>query len=527
MPFESLSFRHSFQLTNFPERWLPLIHLYDADLPLFPIYYFHATSKQLPQGQRPNHSDRVFGYVEKLNSLGGRVVEIHLITNKDLSTQSNIHYKLLAETEVKERIGINNPVTTVDVANGLQAPLAYANPVLSELWNRVVSDTYDNMLPFGRLWDEVLGLTRFVASWNSPGGRKGELIQTHYFSSKYGEPIQNGGGIPHIDFYLLPTINELLDQTNPLNIFPKYSELISVSDLFQLNNCTLVPVGNISLSKFANSQGGKFNTEKIHNLINSAYIPHNLRSSAIECFNTFDKGPQRTVIFFLMLSDLRRGRLNPATLSNTTLGSMYDGLGGTYQSPKVIHIYAQQSFGNTSAMPIDIWMETFFQWPLNLYKNYPNATKNKDVLSASTNLGKVERLLWVAAQARKVHSSACNDAIWCTKYASNRKPRGANPLACKICLASIRNVCPAYADIQNKQIVFNVAGTTQQFEVRTTSGNNLTPNQKFTSCKGQSIYSDIEDDFSPSDSPNGFAPYPTANHNNGSILTVEQFVATY
>ncbi len=526
MPFESLSFRHTFQLTNFPERWLPLIHLYDADLPLFPIYYFHAISNQLPAGQRPNFTDRVYGYVEKLNSLGGRVVEIHLVTNKDLSLVTNNHYRLIAESEIKERLGINNPVTIADVSNAFQAPLDYANPVLSELWNRVVSDTYDNMLPFGRLWDEVLGLTRFVASWNSPGGRKGELIQTHYFASKYGERIQNGGGIPHIDFYLLPTIGELLNQSNPLNLFPKYSELVTVANLFQQNNCSLITVGNISLSKFTNSQGGTLNTAKILSLLNRAYIPSYLRSSATECFNTFDKGPQRTVIFFLMLSDIRSGRLNPSTLSNTTLGSMYVGLERTYQSPKVIHIYAQQSFGNPAAMPIDIWMETFFQWPLNIYKNFPRQTREQDVISSSTNLGKVERLLWVSAQARKVHSSACNDAIWCTKYASNSKPRGANPFACRICLTSIRSVCPAYADIRQRQVVFNTSGTNQQFEIVTSSNNNTTPNQKFISCKGTSIYTDINDDFSPSDSPNGFAPYPNAASNAG-IMTVEDFINTY
>ena len=101
MPFESLSFRHRFQLTDFPERWLPLIHLYDADLPLFPIYYFHSTSKQLAEGRRPNYTDRVYGYVEKINSLGNRIVEIFLITNKDLSLELNVEYKNLAEMKLR------------------------------------------------------------------------------------------------------------------------------------------------------------------------------------------------------------------------------------------------------------------------------------------------------------------------------------------------------------------------------------------------------------------------------------------
>ncbi len=526
MAFESLSFRYEFRLNSFPDRWLPLIHLYDADLPLFPIYYFHATSRLLAPGQRPNYSERVFGYVEKINSLSTNQVIIHIVTNKDLNSTDSEHYKDLAENEVKERLGLNNPVMVADIANAFNSPLDYANPVLTELWNRVISDTYDNKLPFGRLWDEVLGLTRFVASFNSPGGRKGELIQTHYFSSKFGEQIQTGGGIPRMDFYLLPTINELMDQNNPLNLFPAFKMLVEVSNRFQNHNCTIISVGGVELSKFVNEQGGRFNTEKILNLLNATYIPHNLRATAFECFNTFDKGPHRTVIFLMMLSDLRSGRLNPASLNNTTLGSIYVGLGGSYQSPKVIHIYSQQSFGNQAAMPIDIWMETFFQWPLNLYKNFTIKERNQRVLSCSDNLGKVERLLWVAAQARKVHSTACNDAIWCTKYASGGKSRGANPLACKICLTSIREVCPAYNDIKNKEILFNVHYEDDKFLLETSANNNRTPNQHFKSCKGQSIYTVIDDDFSPSDNPSGYAPFPNGNH-NGENITVEEFMSIY
>lgn len=526
MAFESLSFRYKIELSDFPERWLPLIHLYDADLPLFPIYYFHVISNLLEKNQRPSSTDRVFGYVEKINSKGSGIVDVFIISNKDLNRNENIHYLALVENEVKERLGINNPVTQSDITNALEEPLSYANPVLNELWSRVVSDTYNNKLPFGRLWDEVLGLTRFVASWNSPGGRKGELIQTHYFASKFGEPIQNGGGIPHLDFYLLPTINELLDSSNPLSLFPKYNSLVTVANLFQKNNCTIIPIEKIHISKFSNSQKGRLDTEKILALLNQNYIPHNLKATGIECFNTFDKGPQRTVIFLMMLDDIRSGRLNPTLLTNSTLGSMYVGLASTYQSPKVIHIYTQQSFGNPAAIPIDIWMETFFRWPLNLYKMFDKKTRNRDLLLASSNWGKVERLLWVAAQARKVHSSACNDSIWCTKYSSNSKARGANPFSCRICLSAIRNVCPAYADIKNREIVFNKKKNQNQFRIDTSEKNNANTNQKFISCTGKSIYDEIVDDFSPADIPNGFAPYPSSSH-KGENITVEEFINIY
>jgi len=523
--FESLSFRHCFTINSFPERWLPLIHLYDADLPLFPIYYFHAINDQLSAGQRPSYTDRIFGYIEKINSLGSGVVEIHIVTNKDLTIARNNNYLGIAEREINERLGISNPVTINDISTAFTAPLNYANPILAELWNRVVLNTYDNMLPFGRLWDEVLGLTRFVASWYS-SGRKSELIQTHYFVSKFGQRIQSAANIPQIDFYLLPTISELLDSSNPLTIFPKYSGLIAIANAFQQNNCTTIPVGNINLSKFNHRIPGKLNTAGILNLLRQAYIPQSLRELAIECFNTFDKGPQRTVIFLLMLSDLRNGRLLPSTLSNSTLGSIYDGLARSYQSPKVIQIYAQQCFGVTEALPIDTWIETFLQWPLNIYKNLPRRNRHVYLFSHSNNLGKAERLLWVSAQARKVHSSACNDAIWCTKLASDRTARGANPLACKICLSSIRAVCPSFNDIRNKEVVFNGTANSNQFLITTSSNNNTTAGQKFLSCEGQSIYREILDDFSPSDSPTGLAQFPSPNH-NGSILTVEQFINMY
>jgi hypothetical protein len=45
MAFESLAYRYTFEIVSFPERWLPLIHLYDPDLPLFPIYYYHVLNE--------------------------------------------------------------------------------------------------------------------------------------------------------------------------------------------------------------------------------------------------------------------------------------------------------------------------------------------------------------------------------------------------------------------------------------------------------------------------------------------------
>ena len=257
MAFESLSHRHTFRIKNFPDRWLPLICLYDADLPLFPIYYFHALTADLPSGKRPGEADRIFGYVEKINLTGTGYAEITVITNKNPSDSRNSDFLATAENEVRERFGVNNSVTHADIASTFMPPFDSSNQVLSEIWHRVVTNAYGNMLPFGRLWDETLGLARFVASWNSPGGRKSELIQTHYFMSKFGVRIQASGDVPQVDFYLAPTIHELTDLTNPLSLFPAFSKLAKIANLVQSKHCETVAVDDLTLSKFNNPVNGE------------------------------------------------------------------------------------------------------------------------------------------------------------------------------------------------------------------------------------------------------------------------------
>lgn len=526
MPFESLSYRYIFNFTDFPNRWLPLIHLYDPDLPLFPVYYFHVLPDNLPEGHRPSEIERAYGYIEKINLTNTNIAEVSVILNKNLDNPANQHYLNPVLNAARERFGLNNPVTHNHVQNAFVSPLDSSNEVLSEIWLRVISSAYGNKLPFGRLWDEVLGLARFVASWFS-SGRKGELIQTHYFASKFGVKIQSGGGIPQMDFFLLPTINEIVDLQNPLTIFPQYRELLNVARRFQNNYCTTMEIDGIHLSKFINPVSRQFDTAALLEIFRSAHIPYDIRPAAFECFNSFAKGPQRTIIFLMMLDDLRNGRLSPASLSSSMCGSIYDGLAGSYQAPKTIQIYAQQSFGNESAMPVDTWVKTFLKWPLKVWPLQRMRNKYEYIFGHSQNLGKVERLIWVSAQARKVHSSACNDALWCIKKGSSGPARGANPLACNICLESIRSQCPAYRHIRDLNVYFNSHDSPDSgFHITTSSGNNTTPNQSFVKCEGNSIYGRILDDFSPADDPEGFAPFPDPDH-GGDPITVDEFVQIY
>jgi len=524
--FESLAYRHNVPIADLPERWLPLIHLYDPDLPLFPIYYFHVLAEDRAANTRPSATDRAFGYVEKIISGGSETTAI-IVCNKDLALQRNALFVKPVEMAVRERFGLKSPVELNDIQKVFSSPFIRANRVLEEVWYRVVANAYGNKLPFGRLYDEVFGLTRLTATFFSESGRKGELIQTHYFNSRFGVPIQAAGDIPLLDFYLLPAIEELLDTANPLSGFPNYRGLVDVAGRFHEQFCSIMTVGDLSLSKFDNPLRERLSGANLFRLIEAMEIPAQNRSLAIECFNAFNKGAHRTIIFLLLLNDLRSGMLNPGALSSSQCGSIYDGLAGksSYQSPKVIQIYAQQSFGNPAAMPIDTWVRTFFKWPLMVHPR--RGKKVGDIFSSAKNLGRVERMIWVTAQARKVHSSACNDALWCLKKSSETGARGANPLACNICLPAIRDACPAYNKIGQYMIRFNAdRQNDSEFSIVTSAGNNTTTNQNFIRCEGISVYGKIFDDSSPADSPDGFGGYPSSEH-GGDPITVEDFVRFY
>lgn len=521
--FESLSERYEFDIQDFPSEWLPLTHLYDPDLPLFPLQYFHLLDPDLAVPNRPRHTDRVFGYIHHLN-LTQDGLTVSLVLNKDLKLPANLKYKGLVEEEVRARLGLGDRIRLSDIAGKLKGELSDSNSVLTELWYQVVDGSFGKALPFGRMWDGVFGLARFIASWNSDGGRKGELIQTHYFMSAFGERIGTGQGI-HADFYLLPTFQELADVTNPLSIFPRFASLVAGADAFADKFCSSRDVApSSSFSAFemkSTGVGSKLDTKALLRIINENFSGSQ-REALFENYNAFNRGPQRSVISLLMIHDLRHQKWDPRALSPEVCGAMYKDLRGTYQTSKVIQLYAQQCFGASCVLPIDNWVETLLRWPF-AFSNTPNKTYHDRLFGCSDVWGKIERLVWMASQARKVHSSVASEILWCVRYGGPEKVmRGANPLACKICAVHIRNSCPAYRQIEDSTIVFNGTRAAREFSIETSSENNDLPAQNFVKCTGD----DVGDEYSPRDRPQSFSSYPAAPH-KGERMKVREFISKY
>jgi hypothetical protein len=525
MPFESLSIRHEIVIEDFPSEWLPLLYLYDPDLPLYPLLYFHALDPQLGAGMRPGERDRVFGFIHHVN-LEGNTLRVTVAVNKDLANPANSHFGPVVEHQCRARLGLLDKITYPDLHNSLKGKLAGANALIKELWYQIVDRSFGKSLPFGQMWDPVLGLVRFIASFYS-GGRKGELIQSHYFAQFFGERIATGGGI-HVDFYLLPTFEEFTDQTNPLSLFPRFADLLQGADNFCKTYCTQRKIDGLTFSAFelarTKTKERQLNTKVILNLIGRQ--SGRINKALFENYSAFDRGPLRSIIALMMLNDLRSGYWHPSAFTAKLCAKLYRDLSGTYQTPKVIQLYAQQCFGAKAVLPIDNWIKTFLQWPL-YFRESAKPKWYEEVFESCDLWGKLERLIWLAAQSRKVHSSVSAEILWCVRFGSpDQKMRGANPMACKICLDHIRTVCPAYKSTQNLTVSFNNPASPNDFNITSSAGNNTVPAQYFLRCKGRPEGHQIVDEYSPRDRPNSFLPFPTAGHNGGS-MTVSDFIQKY
>ncbi|MBD3948897.1 hypothetical protein I4Q36_04910 [Tuanshanicoccus lijuaniae] len=97
-------------------------------------------------------------------------------------------------------------------------------------------------------------------------------------------------------------------------------------------------------------------------------------------------------------------------------------------SEKATACFLQQGFSNTEAIPIDTWIETFFNYPLGINERI-------EFFNQFNNLGKLERLILLSSQSNKTNMKTFFDVLWCQRYGTtgNKQLRGINPIACYSC----------------------------------------------------------------------------------------------
>ena len=434
---DSLSYQCNILLDNIPVQWGQKFELYYPDLPGFPTVYVHFI----------NDNQRVYGFpiTANFNQTTDKKgsVEFTFISNVDLDT--NLQLKELAKKELENRFGASDKVGWDDVKNSCNGNQQYEN-FLKLLW-KPVSEMQGEYLPFGRFYEEIYSIVRFVAAWNPKTGRQSEMRMLYNFVSIFGEHVTVDNKWNHLDFFLLPTYEDV--RTENFSNFPKFKDLFEAMKIIwneEFTEETAFKGGVIHSmkGKWPDRKDG-FMQEITGRLVSDGKMNSSQKTNIDRLVDMFNRSPPRTSYFVWSIMSIKD--TDYASWSKDDFIKFYlDASKGVGISPKVVACFLQQGFGKDEFIPIDTWVGAFQEHALGI-------KEQKEFFETFSHLGKIERLIWIASQANKTNIKSFFNTLWCTRFGNNgnKQLRGANPISCYEC--KLRPMCPGYDQISQNNVL--------------------------------------------------------------------------
>ena len=431
-----IKYETKIKIKEVPLQWMSRFELYYPDLPQFPITYVHKINKK----------KRIYGFIAATSFDVKKEfcdVDLLFVSNIKLNEKD----KAIVTEEIEERFGSASKVGIQDMIECCNGKKEYIS-FFKELW-KYISRSFGKYIPYGKFYEEIYSMVRFVSAWQPKTGRQSEMRMLYNFLRAFGEDIKIKGKWDYLDFFLLPTYDEIMNEE--LDDFPKfkilYSGMKKIWEIYfteeqELNGMKIKsmkeswPQAKDNFMKkitFPAYQQGKLSLEEkqsIDTLVDAfnrhswraAFFIWSIMSMHNKDYRTWDK--KFFVDFYLN--------------KNRTVGV----------SPKVIACFLQQGFKNEEAIPIDIWVKSFYELALGI-------KTEEEFFKSFSKMGKLERAIWLSSQANKTNIKTFFDLMWCTRYGvtGNGELRGANPISCYEC--KLRNTCPSFNQIKDKLVLIS------------------------------------------------------------------------
>jgi hypothetical protein len=347
------------------------------------------------------------------------------------------------------------------------------NSFLKIVWDKA-SQMFGNSYPYGGLYEKMFSIVRFVAAWNPKTGRQSEMRVLYNFVSLFGEKIEVSGKWKFLDFFLIPTYDDVKNQN--FTSFPKFREMFEAvekmwpvhyrlkgvyqivcdkhkfkripkaytqdeANIIRLTkqnqerhkscNLSIIPP---SIELFAADTGlgkniGEFETKFTNVWTQGRIITSDERAVLKRLVSAFNRNPSRTSYFIWSLMSIFEKDYE--TYDKDYYSQFYELAEDNHLkgvSPKVVGCFLQQGFAMEEIIPIDTWVGSFHKGPLGIDSKF-------DFFSKFNLLGKFERLIWNVSQAKKTNADPIINSLWCIRFGQtgNHVIRGANPLSCYAC----------------------------------------------------------------------------------------------
>lgn len=410
-------------ISGIPIQWIPKIELYYPDLPQFPIMYLHSFCG----------NQRVMGFPVSVSyQITGKTCTAEFLVLTNIADSPAIQKHL--ENEIKERIGLSQVISKNDVISFCKGNTEYID-FFSELW-KYIEASYGSLIPFGRFYEEIYSIVRFVSAWTPKTGRQSEMRMLYNFMSEFGEQAELPLEWSYLECYFIPTLPDL--RNGRLNLFKKFDRMFTAVEKVFNNQFTINindPTKAAVFSKHSfnvlpkawPSNKDDFIKQITHPLYNEGILNISERNDIDALVDVFNRHPWRASFFISAIIVAKHDDYyswdKQFFKDFYTNGSLLKGY-----SEKVIACFLQQGFLKDEFIPIDTWIETFYSFPLGI-------ESREDFYNAFDHLGKLERIIWLSSQANKTNMKNFYDILWCQRYGTigNRTLRGINPISCAEC----------------------------------------------------------------------------------------------
>lgn len=439
---EAISYSSKIKINDIPPQWLSKIELYYPELPNFPVLYIHKHVK----------SHRIYGFPvaissTEMNDEGLLNITFEVLSNFDLDTDKNI--KKSFAKDLMERIGASDKISKSDIDVMCKGDQNYIK-FFKKLWEPI-EEVYGKYIPYGKFGEEVYSIIRFVAAFQPKTGKQSEMRMLYNFMSIFGERIDVSvkEQWEFCDFYLVPNYDDLKKKN--FDEFPKFKNLFAAMEkvykLSFISSISLVTKGNQTINikcqnrTFAKNRE-KFSKNTLDQWISEGNITKEDKFYIERLVDAFNRFPWRAAFF---ISSIFIVFTKPYETWDKDFFIKFYTTVRNGISPKVIACFVQQGFKNVDVIPIDTWIESFYEGALNI-------ADKENFFTSFDNMGKLERLMWLSSQSNKTNIRQFFNTLWCCRYGTNgnTKLRGQNPLACYEC--NLREVCKGYKNIENRKI---------------------------------------------------------------------------
>ncbi len=380
-------------------------------------------------------------------------------------------------------------MTKNDIIQGCRGDTEYEE-FFSKIWDDVIKVHHGDSIPYGRYYEEFYSIVRFVAAWNTAGrgGRQQELRQLYWFLREYGNKIKVE--IEDYEFYLfflLPTYNDV--KAKNTSDFPRFDNLLhAIEKIWELEFTNRDQIQGKEVRSMNRGRSWPDTRDEFVRYIEEEHVRNNTLTPDEShelglLVDMFDRFPKRAAGFIwcvMSINSLEYEKWDKRLVDEFYLRYFNsDTTVGIY--PKVVSCFLQQGFANEEAIPMDSWILAFVNYPLGIFgpQLRPNDTlktqkrfEHEEFFKKFKNRSKLERLIWLISQSKKVNMDPVFDMIWCIRYGTtgdSGELRGQNPISCYQCV--LRKNCKGYATIKNTYVWIHEGDINQTIRDKASNNN--------------------------------------------------------